>query len=55
MSQALAYEKQGLATIKRLSSHATYQVGMWWRAMIIPFRTPQFSFLYNEKYKLELN
>ena len=28
------------------------QVGVWWRAMISPFRTPQFSFFYNEKYKL---
>ena len=34
MSQALAYEKQGHATIKCLSLHATYQVGIWWRAMI---------------------
>ena len=25
-------------------SHATHQVGMWWCAMIIPFRTPKFSF-----------
>ena len=33
-------------------SHATHQVGVWWRAMIIPFRTPQFSFFYNEIYKL---
>ena len=33
-------------------SHATYQLGVWWRAMIIPFRTQSLSFFYHEKYKL---
>ena len=33
-------------------SHTTHQVGMWWCVMIIPFRTPQFFFSYNDKYKL---
>ena len=46
MLQASAYEKQRRATIARLvtkfseKSHVTHQVGVWWRAMIIPFRTP---------------
>ena len=49
-TQDLAYEKQGCATIARLAtklrletcekSCATRHVGMWWCAMIIPFRTP---------------
>ena len=45
--QASAYEKQGRTTIACLEriqacekSHATHQVGVCWRAMIIPFRTP---------------
>ena len=41
-SEALTCEK----------SHATHQVGMWWHAMIIPFKTTKFSFFYNEKHKL---
>ena len=36
----------------REKSHATHQVGVWWGVMIIPLRTPYFSFFYNEKYKL---
>ena len=35
--------------------HATDQVGVWWRAMIIPFRTPQFLFFCIEIYELYLN
>ena len=27
-------------------SHTTHQVGMWWCAMIIPFRTPVFVLLH---------
>ena len=48
--QASVYEKQGHATIaylimkfrgyRREKLHNTHQVGMWWRTMIIPFRTP---------------
>ena len=61
--QALVYEKQGHATIpclatkfrgyRREKSHATHQVGVWWHAMIIPFRTPQFLF-WNEVFELQL-
>ena len=50
--QASTYEKQGAGDncthckIQRLQtckkSHASCQVGVWWRAMIIPFRRPQF-------------
>ena len=43
---------QRLQTCKK--SHATHQVAVQWRGMIIPFRTPQFSFFYDEKYKLKL-
>ena len=32
--------------------HVTYQVGVWWHAVIIPFRTPQFSLFWNEMYEL---
>ena len=53
--QALTYEKQGHATIACLvtkfrscrhvkSCTPTIQVGVWWCAMISPFRTPWFSF-----------
>ena len=35
-SEAMACEK----------SHTTHQVGMWWCAMIIPFRTPVFVLLH---------
>ena len=51
-AQASAYEKQGRATIACLvtkfrlqtceKSHATYQVGVWWHTMIIPFRSQRF-------------
>ena len=32
--------------------HATHQVGVSWRTMIIPLRKLQFSFFYNEIYEL---
>ena len=44
------HEIQRLQTCEK--SHATHQVGVWWCAMIITFRTPQFFFIYNEKHKL---
>ena len=60
--QVSAYEKQGRVTIAHLKtkfrgyrhekSHTTHQEGVWWSAMIIPFRTPQLSFFYNERYEL---
>ena len=53
-TQASAYGKQGHATIACLATklrletceklYATCQGGMWWCAMIIPFRIPYCSF-----------
>ena len=42
LSHALAcdsrHKTERLQTCEKL--HTTHQAGMWWRAMIIPFRTP---------------
>ena len=33
-------------------THTMHQVGVWWHAMIIPFRTSQFSFFWTDMYEL---
>ena len=40
VEQSHASSRNSVATDVRKVAHATHQVGIWWRAMIIPFRTP---------------
>ena len=48
-SQILSLNSKAMTSEK---SHTTHQVGMCWRAIIILFRTPQFSLFCIEIYEI---